>query len=170
MSGPVRVLGVDTSLRSTGVGVVESTRGSLRAIQWGVIKNPAKRLHSGCLAFLGTEIRRVIAEAEPVMVAVEGIFYCKNARTAVVLGEARGIVLAACAEANIPVYEYAPRRVKSAVLGYGSATKDQMSKMIRSMLGLPDVPEEDAADALAIAICHLHLNNGPLELAEGQRI
>jgi crossover junction endodeoxyribonuclease RuvC len=162
------VLGVDTSLRSTGVGVVESRRGSLRCVHFDVIQNPPKRLHSTSLDHLHQGIRTVIEKTGPGEAAVEGVFYCKNVRTAVVLGEARGTVLAACAAAEIPVYEYSPRRVKQALVGVGSAHKDQVARMVMSILGLEEQPPPDAADALALAICHFHSRTGHPALAPKQ--
>ncbi len=153
---PFKVLGVDTSLRSTGVGVVEACGTNLKPVSFETIKNPVKRLHSECLRHLHLEITRIIADERPDVVAIEDIFYCKNVRTSVVLGEARGVVITAAALAELEVYEYAPRRVKQAVVGTGSAQKQQVAKMVTSILGLPEEPQEDAADALAIAICHIH--------------
>ncbi len=149
-----RILGVDTSLRSTGVGVIEVVGQRLRAVTWGQIRNPASRPHTGCLAHLFSGIQDLLRSETPEAVAVEGIFYSKNARTAMILGQARGVVLAACALASVPVYEYAPRSVKSAVVGYGNASKEQVALMVQRLLGMKEVPEEDAADALALAICH----------------
>lgn len=153
---PSRVLGVDTSLRSTGFGIVETKGTKMSAGEYGVLKMPAKRLLSRCLGELSRGISEVIKTTQPEVVAIEGIFYCKNVKTAVILGEARGAVLAACAAADLPVYEYEPRRVKQAVVGFGSAGKDQVCRMVMSLLALREKPAEDASDALAIAICHLH--------------
>ncbi|HEY8240896.1 MAG TPA: crossover junction endodeoxyribonuclease RuvC [Kiritimatiellia bacterium] len=155
----MRVLGVDTSLRCTGYGVVDARGSSLTAVESGVIKTPASQPHSACLQRLDEGIRDLIKRAHPDVVAVEGIFFCKNVRTAVTLGEARGVVIAACATAGLAVYEYAPRKVKRGVVGHGSAHKSQVGRMIKAMLKLDVEPEEDAADALAIAICHVHSNS-----------
>ena len=151
-----RVLGIDTSLRSTGLGVVESTGNRLRAVRFDTVKSPARAPLSRCLQRLGAEIRTLIEQTAPDAAAVEGVFFCKNVKTAVVLGEARGAAIAACADREIPVYEYAPRRVKQAVVGFGSADKKQVRAMVATLLALPEEPQEDAADALAVAICHLH--------------
>lgn len=165
---PLRVLGVDTSLRSTGAGVVEARGTSLQAVRFSTIKNPSDRLHSECVAHIYAEIQALISAEQPDEVAVEGIFHCRNARTAVVLGEARGAVLAACAAANLPVYEYPPRRVKQAIVGTGSAHKDQVARMVMSMLGISQRPKSDESDALAIAICHIHSRTGHPSLAPGR--
>jgi len=162
----LRVLGVDTSLRSTGIGIVEAKGRILRAVDYGTIKNPAKRIHSQCLDHLYQGIIEVIEKEEPSVVAIEGIFFCKNVRTAMVLGQARGVVLAACAAKCLSVHEYAPRRIKQALVGHGSAQKEQVAHMVKTVLGLDEIPQSDAADALAIAICHIHSSTGPLARAE----
>lgn len=156
MTGPLRVLGVDTSLRSTGVGVVQATGNRYQAVSWGRIRNPVARPHTACLAHLYDELDQLIQRDRPVAAAVEGIFFSKNVRTAVTLGQARGVVLAVCARSGIPVYEYAPRVVKQSVVGNGNAHKAQVAHMAKVLLGLQETPEEDAADALAMALCHLH--------------
>jgi len=97
-------------------------------------------------------------------VAIEGVFFCKNPKTAVILGEARGAVIAACTIAGLPMHEYAPRRVKQAVVGFGAAGKDQVRNMVARILNVPDDIPEDASDALAIAICHQHCKTGVAEL------
>ena len=162
----IRILGVDTSLRSTGVGVVAAAGSRQRAVTWGVIKNPAQRPHTECLAHLHRELGRLLQAEEPVAVAVEGVFFSKNVRTAVTLGQARGVVLAVCALAGVPVYEYAPRSVKQAVVGNGNAHKEQVGRMVALLLGLSEPPAEDAADALALAIAHIHQQR--LGLAAGK--
>jgi len=98
----------------------------------------------------------IINATHPDVVSIEGAFYCKNVKTAMVLGEARGVAIAACARHGLAIYEYAPRRVKQALVGYGRAEKDQVAKMVKMLLGLEEQPQSDAADALAIAICHIH--------------
>jgi crossover junction endodeoxyribonuclease RuvC len=152
----LRVLGIDTSLRSTGLGVVEREGGRMRARAHATLKNPASWPHSQCLARIHQDIRTLIEDHAPDVAAIEGIFHFKNAKTAVVLGQARGVAIAACAAAGIPVYEYSPRRVKQSVCGTGAASKDQVAKMVCGMLGLPSTPPDDETDALAIAVCHLH--------------
>lgn len=161
MANVHKVLGVDTSLRSTGVGVVEGRGSVLRAVRYDVIRNPADRPHTHCLSHLFARLREIIREEKPEAAAVEGVFVSKNARTAMILGQARGVVLAVCALEEIPVYEYAPRRIKQAVVGHGNAHKDQVAQMIVRLLGLKEKPPEDAADALAIAVCHLHQHAAP---------
>lgn len=157
----MRVLGIDTSLRSTGYGVVESVGSQFRSIAFGIIRNAPKQPLSECLAKLHVEISLIIQTSKPEVVSIEGVFFCKNARTALILGQARGAVIAACATARLPVFEHEPRKVKQAVVGYGAADKTQVARMVMRLLNLPEVPEqEDATDALAIALCHLQSRTG----------
>lgn len=153
--GAFRVLGIDTSLRGTGVGIVELRDGGLRGIAYDVLDIPAARPLSACLVHIQRALGAILAEFRPDVAAVEGVFFARYAKTALILGHARGVAIAACAAAAVPVFEYAPRRVKQAVVGYGAATKEQMQAMVVKQLGLAKPPPEDAADALAIAICHI---------------
>ena len=132
------MLGIDTSLRSSGYGVVESVGTRLVEVTHGII-----------------------AQTKPEAAAIEGIFFCKNARTALVLGQARGVALLACTAAGLPVFEHEPRRVKQAIVGHGAAEKHQVAQMVARLLGLAAIPEqEDATDALAIAICQIQARTG----------
>ena len=155
----MRVLGVDTSLRSSGVAVVESQGSKLTAVEYGVVKTPAKRLISECLGRLSCGIQDILERTQPDAVAIEGVYFFKNARTSMILGEARGVVIAAAAVAKLPVYEYAPRKVKQAIVGKGSADKSQVAFMVRALLGLDETPPHDAADALAIGLAHLQASD-----------
>lgn len=151
-----RVLGIDTSLRSTGMGVVAGRGSSLRALWHGTVRLPAQKPLSTCLLTLRNNVMATLDALSPAAVAIEGIFFCKFAKTALLLGHARGVAIACCAAAGVPVYEYEPRRVKQAVVGYGAASKDQMQRMMMGMLRLDELPAEDEGDALALAVCHLH--------------
>lgn len=157
----VRILGVDTSLRSSGVALIEVSGQQMRALAYGRILNKAALSHSGCLAAIHKEIDRLITEFSPDEAVIEGAFFAKNARTAMILGQARGAVLAACALRNLPVYEYSPRSIKQAAVGAGAASKEQVGRMVMRLLGLDEIPQEDAADALAAAICHAHQRGLP---------
>ncbi len=150
------ILGVDTSLRSTGFGVVESAGSRLRALDYGNIPNARDVPISECLRRIHAKIAELIASWNPDVLSVEKVIYGKNANTMMVLGEARGAVIVAAAEASRNVYEYEPRRVKMAVCGNGMAEKDQVQRMVKTLLALPELPQNDAADALAMAICHAH--------------
>lgn len=155
-SAPIRVMGIDTSLRSTGVGVLDAAGSRMVAVWYGTVKNPAGRPLSACLLHLQDEVAALIRAHEPQAVAIEGIFYAKNVKTMLLLSHARGAIIAQCARMGLPVYEYEPRRVKMAVAGYGGAEKAQIQKMVKTLLGLHEEPQNDAADALALAITHLH--------------
>ena len=160
MNQPIRVLGIDASLRSTGVAVVDASGNSLSAVEYGTLKMKASEPLSGCLKLLNAGIVEILKRTEPEAVAIEGAFFCKNAKTALTLGEVRGAAIAVCASYGLPIYEYAPRRVKQAVVGYGAASKMQVRAMVVSLLALDGEPQEDAGDALAVAICHLHNRTG----------
>ena len=155
-----RVLGVDASLRCAGLGVVEYDQGKLRFIDARCVRNkPSLRL-SECLVNLRNATEAYIAEFKPDEAAFEGVFFFQNAKTALILGHARGVMLGACGASGIPVYEYSPKRVKQAVTGGGAAVKGQIQAMMKAMLNLPELPQEDAADALAIAITRIHETGG----------
>ena len=151
----MRVLGIDTALRTSGIAVVERNGNAWQAVEFGLVKNPQSLSHSTCLLRLFEGIGDVIARTKPDEVAIEGIFFAKNVKTAVILGEARGAVIAACGRAGLPVYEHAPRSVKQALVGFGGAHKGQVGRMVMALLNLKEAPPADAADALGIAICHL---------------
>ena len=168
-STPLRVLGIDASLRSTGVGVLEAVGSRMIPVWHGTVKNPAGRPLSACLLHVQDEIDKLIREHEPRAAAIEGVFYAKNVKTMLILSHVRGVIVAQCARLGIPVYEYEPRRVKMAVCGFGGAQKEQVQKMVKTLLALPDVPQNDAADALALAITHLH-SRSPLAALSGAPI
>ncbi|NNJ71522.1 MAG: crossover junction endodeoxyribonuclease RuvC [Kiritimatiellales bacterium] len=161
---PVRILGIDTSLRSTGVGIIEAKGSELRAVAYGRIRNKPGEPHSKCLENIFDSITSLIKEHAPDCAAIEGAFFAKNAKTAMVLGQARGAAITACARQGLDITEHSPRKVKQSVVGSGSAQKDQVAKMVVRLLNLDEPPQEDAADALAIAICHHHQLSLPEEL------
>ena len=151
-----RILGLDMSMRSSGLAVIESAGSVFKTVEYRVIKNPSNRSVSECLLHVFRGVLEMLERCRPQAAAMEGIFFCKNFKTAVALGQARGAAIAACASAGVPVFEYAPRRVKQAVVGYGAAGKGQVQKMVMAILKLNEAPHGDAADALAVAICHAH--------------
>lgn len=155
------LLGVDTALRCTGYGIIEVTGKQFRALDCGVIRNTPKMRHSECLRRVAGGIREIIVNFAPTVSAIEGGFFAKNAKTSMVLGMARGAVVSELACAGVDVYEYAPRRVKQAVVGYGNASKEVVAITIARMLGLnvTDIPD-DATDALAVALCHALTEQG----------
>ena len=150
-----RILGVDTALRTTGYGIVDFSSNRLAAIDCGVIKTTQKQAFSECLRRLAGGMREIVKEYAPDMAVIEGAFYVHNVRTAMVLGSARGAVIATLAELGIEMYEYAPRRVKQAICGNGSASKEQVALIVSQelQLNIESIPN-DATDALALAICH----------------
>jgi len=150
------VLGVDPGVSRCGYGCVESTRGQTRAIAVGVLSTSPSEPLPERLAALDTDIRELLAELHPDVVSVERLFFQTNVRTAMSVGQASGLVLAAASQAGCAIAQYTPNQVKQAVAGYGAAGKDQVQRMVQSLLGLPEVPKPaDAADALALALCHL---------------
>ena len=153
------VLGVDTSLRSTGYALVEATGSSLKALAYGRIPNAATLPLTLCLKAIHSKVAELIAAYRPDVMAIEEVIYGKNAGTMLVLGEARGAVLTAAVDAGVPVYEYEPRRMKRAICGNGLAEKEQIQRMVKTLLGLAELPQNDAADALGLAICHVHANS-----------
>jgi crossover junction endodeoxyribonuclease RuvC len=132
----------------------------MKVVEHGTISTPAGKPLSECLKRLNKGICEIVERIKPEAVAIEGVFYCKNAKTALILGEARGTVIAVCASHDLPIYEYAPRKIKQAVVGTGSAGKHQVRQMVMSLLNMSEEPGEDESDALAIAICHLHNRTG----------
>lgn len=152
------ILGIDPSLRSTGWGVIHVENSSFRSLGFGVVDNPAKLSTPACLLRIRDALRSAISTYHPTVVAIEGLIYAQNVKTALVLGQARGAAVLAAAEAGLEVFEYAPRRVKQSVVGVGKAGKNQVGFMVRALLNLTETPESDAADALAIAISHANTN------------
>jgi crossover junction endodeoxyribonuclease RuvC len=156
----MRVIGIDAALRSTGLGVVEQSGGGLQAVEFLVVHNAPELSHSACLLRIRDELAQLLRRVAPDAAAIEGGFFFRNAKTAMILGEARGVAISVCAAAGVPVYEYSPRHAKLALTGYGAASKDQLARMIASVLGLKDQPPGDAADALALAACHILSSSG----------
>lgn len=131
----------------------------MRAIDYGAIKNGPRVPLSGCLKAIHAKVTELIATHHPDVMAIESVIYGKNAGTMLILGQARGSVITAAVNADLPIYEYEPRRMKKAVCGNGMAEKEQIQRMIRTLLSLPEIPQNDAADALGLAICHVHSNS-----------
>jgi crossover junction endodeoxyribonuclease RuvC len=163
------ILGIDPSLRGTGYGVVISNRRDLRASRFGTVRCPSGWERSRCLAFIAQSLREIVQTVKPTVCVVEGLFYAQNLQTALVMGEARGACLVAVAEAGLPIYEIAPRKVKQAMVGYGAAQKLAVARMVQRMLRLAEEPEPDAADALALALTHAQ-ETGRYGLGQPKRI
>lgn len=147
-----RLLGIDPSLRGTGFGVIELANPHPRTLTQGILKCPMSWEQSRCLGRISQGIRDVIKEFQPTVCAVEGLFFAQNLQTALIMGQARGAALAMVAEAGLEIYEISPRKVKQSIVGYGAAQKFAVAKMVQRMLHLEEMPEADAADALAIAL------------------
>jgi crossover junction endodeoxyribonuclease RuvC len=155
--GKRRVLGIDPGTATTGYGIVEEDGNQLTAVVSGVIRTDADQSTPARLQAIHRHIKRLAAEWQPAEAAVEEIFFSRNVRTAMSVGQARGVAILALADAGLKVAEYTPLAIKQAVTGYGSADKTQMQEMVKILLRLDEVPRpDDAADALAVAICHLH--------------
>jgi crossover junction endodeoxyribonuclease RuvC len=153
----VRVFGIDPGCERTGYGCVETDGSRHRIVLYGAITSPAAEALPDKLRRIHTQLARLLADCQPASVAIENLFFSVNVRSALKLGHARGVAMLAAVEAGLPVFEYTPAEVKRAVVGYGRADKPQVQHMVRLLLGLNAVPTpHDAADALAIAICHVH--------------
>lgn len=151
-----RIIGIDPGSRITGYGVIESRRGAIGFIACGVIKTSPDLAFAARLNQIFDGINEVIQVHEPVQAAIEDVFMASNPRSALKLGQARGAAVVAVMQNGLEVYDYSPRLVKQAVVGYGQADKTQVQHMVRVLLGLNGSPSTDAADALAVAICHVN--------------
>ncbi|MGE5618166.1 MAG: crossover junction endodeoxyribonuclease RuvC [Sphingomonadaceae bacterium] len=153
------VLGVDPGTAILGYGVVATTGETLEAVEYGALTTPAYLPLTSRLLMLFEGLTEIIGRVSPTEVAVEQLFFSRNVQSAFAVGQARGVALLAAARCGLPVSEYTPQQVKQAVAGYGKATKNQVQSMVQVMLALRDIPRpDDAADALAIAICHSRWN------------
>lgn len=152
------VIGIDPGTAITGYGLVrESQDGTLISVDYGVVVTPSKIPMPQRLSQIYDGLKEVLHTHSPQSAAVEKLFFQKNVRTAMSVGQARGVALLALERAQIPIAEYAPTEIKQAVSGYGAADKRQIQEMVRTLLNLDEIPKpDDAADALAVAICHLH--------------
>jgi crossover junction endodeoxyribonuclease RuvC len=152
------VIGIDPGTATTGFGLVqEEEDGSLKVIDYGAIQTPPGIAMPERLLSLYERLREILLLHRPESGAVEKLFFQRNVTTAISVGQARGVALLALAQMNLPVMEYTPLEIKQAVAGFGGAGKQQVQQMVRALLQLDDIPRpDDAADALAVAICHLH--------------
>lgn len=151
------VLGIDPGLATTGYGLVQDQDGNLTLLDCGIITTPAGLPAAERLQQLHEELSRLLDTWKPEAAAVEELFFSSNAKTAMVVGQARGVILLTLSMHGLQVHEYTPMQIKQALVGYGGAGKGQMQRMVAMLLDLPEVPTpDDAADAVATAICHLH--------------
>jgi crossover junction endodeoxyribonuclease RuvC len=149
-----RILGIDPGSQITGYGLIEAGSRSARPVRFDTWRPRRGAELADRLLEIHTLLARFLAEQRPDVLVVETAFFHRNAHSTLVLGQVRGVILLAARQAGIPVEEYAPRQIKRAVTGNGGAAKEQVAFMIKALLGLPDLPGPDAADALAAAVCH----------------
>jgi crossover junction endodeoxyribonuclease RuvC len=153
----VKIFGIDPGSERTGYGCVESDGSRHRLVTCGAITSAAPTAFPDRLLAIHTQLAALLEQCRPDCVAIENLFFATNVRSALKLGHARGVAMLAAIEAGVPVVEYTPAEIKRAVVGYGRAEKHQVQHMVKLMLRLPSVPvPHDAADALAVAICHVH--------------
>lgn len=166
------ILGIDPGTAITGFGVLKKikSKDELRVINYGLITTPVDLTTAERLNKLHKELNLLIKKYKPDIVAVEDIFFFKNLKTAIKVSQARGVILLTAAEFKIPIFECTPLQVKQAISGYGRAEKIQVQKMVKTLLNLKEIPKpDDAADALAVAICCAHTIN-PSPLTKGRRV
>ena len=151
------IFGIDPGSDRTGYGCVSTDGSRHRLVTCGAIRTTASSAFPDKLLVIHSQLSALLGECRPDAVAIESVFYSVNARSALKLGHARGVAMLAAVEAGVPVFEYTPAEVKRAVVGYGRAEKPQVQQMMKMMLGLDEPPSPfDAADALAVAVCHIH--------------
>ena len=151
----MRILGIDPGYGITGFGIVDAQRGSTRLVGCGAITTPAGMDFSVRLEIIYNDMQDLLQKAKPDVVAIEELFFGQNVTTGIGVAQSRGVILLAIRQAGLQVYSYKPSQVKQAVVGYGNATKHQVQDMTKRLLGLEAMPKpDDAADAIAIALCH----------------
>ena len=151
----MRILGIDPGYGITGFGLIEAERNQYRLLRCGAITTPAGMNFSARLEIIYEDMKALLAAAKPDMVAIEELFFGQNVTTGIGVAQSRGVILLAIRQAGLEVTAYKPMQVKQAVVGYGNATKHQVMDMTRRILNLPQMPKpDDAADAIAIALCH----------------
>jgi len=156
----VKIFGIDPGSDRTGYGCIESSGSRHRLVACGILSAPARSTFPEKLLVIHRGLKALLERYRPECVAIENIFYAKNVRSALKLGHARGVALLAASEAAIPVVEYSPAEIKRSVVGYGRAEKAQVQTMMKLLLGLDVAPSpHDVADALAVAICHVHTSS-----------
>ncbi len=154
---PMRILGIDPGSESTGYGIIESDGLEHRVVIYGAIRTRPRQFFPERLLQIHQGLTAVLRREKAQVMAIEGVFHATNVKSALRLGHARGVALLVGAEQGLDIYEYSPLEIKSAVVGYGRAEKEQVQTMVRFLLRLPDIPSpNDASDALAVAICHAY--------------
>lgn len=155
------ILGIDPGLATTGFGVIECDHCQISLIDYGIISTPAKKPLLHRLQTIHEKLTKIIKKYKPATCACEELFFCKNVKTALLVGQARGVILLTVNECGVPFYEFTPLQIKQSVTGYGQADKKQIQQMVKILLHLKKEPQpDDAADALAIALtCHQFINS-----------
>jgi crossover junction endodeoxyribonuclease RuvC len=152
----MRILGMDPGIVSMGYGIIETSGEEITPIGYGALASKARSPIGERLRYLYNELLKIISQFQPNAAAIEQPFVARNVKSAMAVGRAQAVAILAAASSGIPVYEYTPTQVKQRVADYGASSKEQIQEMVRLQLGIPQVPEpSDAADALAVAICHL---------------
>ena len=163
----MQILGIDPGYGTTGFALLESDRASLRLLQCGVVTTPPGMAFPQRLNVLYQDIVQLMVSANPQAMAIEELFFGSNVTTGIKVAQARGVILLAVQQANVPIFEYKPMQVKQAVVGYGNASKHQVMDMTKRILHLNAVPKpDDAADAVAIALCHARSSTSLLAMAQ----
>ena len=166
----MRILGIDPGYGITGFGLIEADRGQSRLLQCGAITTPAGMDFSARLEIIYEDMRQLLQTAKPDAVAIEELFFGQNVTTGIGVAQSRGVILLAIRQAGLEVTSYKPMQVKQAVVGYGNATKHQVQDMTRRLLSLSAMPKpDDAADAIAIALCHARSSTSLLAMAQQNR-
>lgn len=148
------ILGIDPGLADTGFGIIEKTGNKLKAIDYGCIKTQASLPMEKRLLEIQITLQNIVKKYQPDLMAVEKLFFCKNVKTALAVGQARGVVVLVCGQYRLPLKEYTPLQIKQALTSYGKASKNQVQQMVKVILKLKQIPKpDDAADALAVAVC-----------------
>lgn len=151
----MRILGIDPGIAIVGFGVVDKNGNRYSTVDYGAITTPAHTPLENRLKTIYDEMTLLFVNFRPDAMSVEELFFNSNAKTAIAVGQARGVIILSAVENGVPIYEYTPLQVKQALTGYGRASKMQIQQMMKSMLGLSEIPKpDDVADALAIAVCH----------------
>ena len=151
------ILGIDPGIATVGFGVIKTERNTHQLLQYGVISTPAGQRLSARLLQIGLDLEQLISLFQPDAIAVEELFFNTNVKTGISVAHGRGVILMTAEKCGVPLYEYTPLQVKQAIVGYGRAEKQQIQYMVAKMLAMREIPRpDDAADALAIAICHAH--------------
>lgn len=157
---PNLILGIDPGIADTGFGIIKNEKHKLICLDYGSIKTSAKLDLSDRLEIINLELTKLIKKYQPDLISIEELFFCKNIKTALIVGQARGVIVLTAKQNRIPMVEFTPLEVKQAVATYGQADKQQVQRMVKIILNLKESPKpDDAADALAIAICATNLSH-----------